>query len=542
MSCNNQSEIDLSFDPNNCLSFGDASSSCFPQDHSSSDNRPNSLRKRACPASQQQLLKQKAVDWRLCMSPQGLLFQLRLNTLGDLHRLLCSHFVFEKDHTRLPESFSSPQSPPRDPDQRCTLFLQQHSRYCEIELIPEKMKELDKFPSFKRKVMNHLFLIYASDCFSGLPPIPPTIRTRLLEKYYSNELSTPFLYSALAWAAKHTLVCHSNPFQQHLIWLADYFYEHAKASLEDMFDDNGIENIVASLNLHLFSKMKGHLEVAYTWLRHAIVLARVAELDRKDEGTDIEEKEFRNRIWLGLCLADVTSAVLCGTKLTVYTDELARMPRPKLLPGEGSHLRIYLKDFYHCIDTFIKLAYTPEIDWTLPDDALLDTLLRLALTLQRETMDALNAIANECPPRPENQVNCIALRTEAHFWLCWGNMYVHFLDAQVAPERLVTPAVQKLRALAFKECLKTGRVVLSFVVRGARAQNWCEYHPGETADAACWLLRRLVRIEGGVRTWVVGQLRDTTRELGCLEPDKIGIVKGLRRKLCEVIGELLEGA
>ncbi|KAL1916453.1 uncharacterized protein VTP21DRAFT_5644 [Calcarisporiella thermophila] len=388
-------------------------------------------------------------------------FQLRLNSLSDLHRLLSAHLVMEGV---TPPEFASiyqqhTYTEGDSGDFRCSLMkIPNPSPFTSKIFNPPVKPEI-----LSRRLETYLFHVYISDCCS-LMQHPD--RAAFLESYYREEMEPALLHTAVAISALHLLFMHrKTPVSNQLRRVVGELLERARLSLQDVFDMPSPQIVLAYLNMECCMRVLMREDDAYAFHTLAALMALALKMDREDpsEGDPIQ-REFQRRIWCFLCKMELIHVFVGGKPSLIDFDTLRNSPKGTPHSGDSEVYKSFLRNFTMEAQSFTQLAKFVDINFELPDIAITQHLISTAAFLQRDQLISMQS---------NNRSSMSRVHVGFRFWLRWCNMWQQFLRADIASNRHDTEILQQLRHKALEEYVKGLMHSTLLLQKAIRKQDWC---------------------------------------------------------------------
>ncbi|KAL1920802.1 uncharacterized protein VTP21DRAFT_11437 [Calcarisporiella thermophila] len=437
------------------------------------------------------------LDWTFLLTPEGLRFQLNLNTLTDLRRLLLAHFVTENGLrcVTIPnctadakqELLEIPLAAPR-----CTVFhatkewgsmisgnLKSAShaerdrlRKSDDTKLSARTKSNTVTTNVYNKIMDFLFNLYAATKCVYLFHHPS--HSVLLERYYQNKLHPLLIHSGIAWGAVHFLHYHKRTsYHKHLPSLIEPFLAKARAAVEDAFDEPNWEIVLGLLNMEFCERSMMRWDQAYEYHRLAVVMAQSLGCGKEElQCEDLAETELRKRIWYSLCVCETTHVMVFSKSPLINLKSMAMAPRPTLMPGEDEEVELLIFNLTTCLDFYFKFASYPDIEWSLPDHDILSAVTGIAALLRQDLLNVRSALSEE----KASKYHWVHVESESGFWVNWGAVWRRFLESNAPPGRLETPLMAQLKEIAIRECVKASRNAICMLEYAIRLNNWCRFN------------------------------------------------------------------
>ncbi|KAL1922563.1 uncharacterized protein VTP21DRAFT_10102 [Calcarisporiella thermophila] len=470
------------------------------------------------------------VGCQLLMTGKGLQFQLRLSTLGDVLRLFCAKDQQVSIGSSLLGDFElrADGKMPRwsTSTSRCTVLFRLGREFQNTST----MVGADLHPPLPPRLADFLFHVYASNC---LYIFQHPDRAELLERYYSRSLPATLLYPALAWAAAHTAASHSRiPYQKRLPELIPALLMKAKTAIEDAFDIPAEDTVLGLLTMWVHESENGNTASAHMYLKHAVVMARILNMER-EHGNSLHS-EMRRRIWCSLCVCDLLMVATEKTEPLIPLETILVSPHPKAMPGEGPETEIFLMVIVHMIGFFTRLFEIPELDLTQPDSEVVSSLVRVSILLKQRQLEGRRLIH-------EKRFACYewaAANVHAGFNNGWGHLWRRFLEARVPPERYHSPLMRELRDIAVQESAKVIQQFSSGLQEAARLHSWCRLVQLDAhVQDICHLFRCLSKHLPGHPIYIQSalSLAICVRTLGEQPEKDYGVVKRICHELVKTL-------
>ncbi|KAL1918890.1 uncharacterized protein VTP21DRAFT_2271 [Calcarisporiella thermophila] len=398
-------------------------------------------------------------------SAGALRFQLRLNSLTDLYRLLSGELY--EEGVILPFRYESFNLLDDDkPNVRCTIFrtLSQPKR------IGDNILSRTSKITVKKKIVDYLFNVYIGDCF--IPYKHPN-SAALLESYYRKELEPALVHTAIAFSAIHLLIMHpQTSMRKHLHSLAGTLIAQARSSLEDVFDTPSLQTVLAFLNMDVCMVSLCRFEDAYTYFSQAVLIALSLQLYKDDPNErDPVQREFRRRVWLSICKLEVTYRYNYGKPPKISLKHLFHSPKPTATLNDSEQYKFTLIIYMLELMGFRALMELKDIDWLLPDDAIVQQLVEIATYMH----NIWNQLHQYCDNAILQRYYTIEL--SGNFWIKWCILWQQFIQSNAPPGRLETDTMQQLGAKALSEYDKGLTNILLCLKNALLAQNWCKNYP-----------------------------------------------------------------
>ncbi|KAL1914244.1 uncharacterized protein VTP21DRAFT_9084 [Calcarisporiella thermophila] len=416
-------------------------------------------------------------SWSLLSTADALRFELRLTSVGDLHRLLSAQFMDKGSFLReyqfqcnLPvhgdQNFSS---------QRCTIF--------DVNLISKPIKEIDikqptKTNTIKRKLSDRLFHVYLSDCFYYL--MHPD-QASFLESYYQNELEPALVHTAIAFSAVHLLLAHPQTPKIRQVHLAiGRILTQARESLEDIFDAPSPQGVLAFLNMETCMRWLGRFDEAYSFYSQAVLMAFALRMDRDDPSDqDPVQIEFRRRIWSFICKRELSYSFEFDKPTLISLELIKNSPKPTVNSNDRVRYKVTLLHIMQEIIFATKMMELKNIDWSLPDFLITQQLLNLAAFLQRDLDELMFYSKDDILPKYHN------FDANLFFWLHWCLLWKCFIKSDAPPGRLETDTMQQLQAKALIEFVKGLTHSIKSLQAAISNRNWCKNYPFVVIQLIC---------------------------------------------------------
>ncbi|KAL1916450.1 uncharacterized protein VTP21DRAFT_5641 [Calcarisporiella thermophila] len=370
-------------------------------------------------------------------------FQLRLKTLGDLHRLLSAHLILDGI---VPPNFQplleQPAFAKQEPPQyNCSLMKLTYPRP-----LRDKILELPTKPAaLSRKLLDYLFHIYSSECCITLRHPDPA---GFLESYYNDEIEPPLLHVAFAFAAMHLIFTRkATPILKQVRGVVGELLENARLSLEDAFDKPSPQSVLAFLSMHSCVRILSRIEEGQAYLQQSVLMALALGMDKDglEQPTDDVQVVFRKRVWCLLCKFELMN-IFNSCQPPLIQPELAR--RTVIAERSQTH-NLSLLNFTLDIILALSGARITNIDWSLPDINIVHHLINTTAFLQREPFSFMQATSASF-----QRYRISITDMKSIFWMIWCNVWLQFLKLDVPPGRLETEAMQQLQAKALDEYIK----------------------------------------------------------------------------------------
>ncbi|KAL1918161.1 uncharacterized protein VTP21DRAFT_3427 [Calcarisporiella thermophila] len=352
-------------------------------------------------------------------TPNAIRFQLRLNSLTDLLRLFSAQFVLEgKPLSNFPFHFQIP-------DNVCNSRPIQHCSYFRVHHIPKPIenKEISRIKKsliVKRKLRDYLFHIYVKGCSNGDLHMHPN-HASFLESYYNNELEPILVHTAVARTAIHLLLAHpQTPIRDQLHSVVGSLLAQAMKSSEDAFDTPSPQIVAGFLNMNLCMTWLLRFETAYRFHSQAALVAVALQMDREDPNVvDPIEIEFRRRIWAAICYNELDYRFGYGKPELISLDTIIRSPKPTVALDDTGFYKISQSNF--------KILELRDIDWSLPDNPIIQQLISIAAFLQSghdETLQYCLEIVSR---------KCFLSEFRCNFWSDWCSLWRQFIKSDAPP-------------------------------------------------------------------------------------------------------------
>ncbi|KAL1916457.1 uncharacterized protein VTP21DRAFT_5648 [Calcarisporiella thermophila] len=424
-------------------------------------------------------------------SADALRFQLRLNSLTDLYRLLSAQYITEnKPLFDLPFQFQLPNYIyESEPIRRCTYF--------KIRSSPEPFENNEfrwtkKSTTVKRRLTDYLFHIYASGCVTrNVHPNPASF----LESYYHNELEPALVHTAVALSAIHLLLAHpQTPIRKQLHSAIGSLLVQAKQSLEDAFDTPSPQIVIAYLNMDSTMTWLARFEDAYTLYSQAALMALTLQMDKDDSSMrDPFEIEFRRRIWTKLCHREMFYRFGFDKPELISLDLVIRSPKPTVMNSDRVLYKLTLVYILTGIQFNVKLLEFRDIDWSLSDDLIIQQLVGIAAFLQRDHKETLKYCGENIAHNYHlSELHC-------NFWTDWCNLWRQFIKSDAPPGRLETDLMQQMREKALEEFIKGLFKTIAVIEAVIRSQCWCDNYPLLNIHSVCENTKLIVRIHSDIK-------------------------------------------
>ncbi|KAL1916456.1 uncharacterized protein VTP21DRAFT_5647 [Calcarisporiella thermophila] len=415
-------------------------------------------------------------DLRSVMT-NSLSYQLRLNTLTELHRLLSAQFVIEgKSADNRKFDFTLPIFGGNAPQtRRCTYF--------KVWYIPKPIEDktfqlATKAFNINRTLADYLFHIYVSDCFIHV--MHPK-RASFLESYYRDELEPALVHTAIAFSALHLLMTHPQTYVKRDLHLAmGSLLAQARRSLEEVFDNPSSEIVLAFLNMEGCMRWLARFEDAYNFYSLAALMALTLRMDKDDTNKkDLVQVEFQRRIWTCVCKRELHYRFGFNKPILISLESIYNSPKPTVGEGDSELYKFMLLRFMTEIVFSYKILRLTDIDWTLPDVKVAQQLVDIVEFLQREQNDFVqfcgkDVLLKHCPAG----VDCV-------FWTYWCAVWRQFIKSDAPPGRLETDLMKQLKAKAIDEYAKGLVNCIKSLKYAVRTQRWCKDYPFTTAQLIC---------------------------------------------------------
>ncbi|KAL1916463.1 uncharacterized protein VTP21DRAFT_5654 [Calcarisporiella thermophila] len=446
----------------------------------SSCAQSNSLRKKAANCAPSPY--QDEIDpCKYLLSGDGLRFQLKLNSLGDLHRLLSTQLLIEGI---APPDFSALIQPHYSANHPCTLFR--------THFLPEPIKDKVFSPpnkpfGLRRRLADYLFSVYLSDCFTWMQHPD---RSSLLEQYYRNELEPALVYTALAFSAVHVLLTHTQaPMLNQLRGVTGELLAKARSCLEDDFDSVTPHGVLAFINMETCLRALSQLTDAYGYYKQAALMGLSLEMD-KDYPAEVDavQKEFRKRIWWCVCKREVWYVHALGKPSLIPLETMRTSPIPTVMPNDSVKYRIALFLFEQEVLLCTKIAGVREIDWSLPDPTIVQNIVSVATFLQRHQV----MLMQQC--RKGNPHSEFVIEVDCSYWISWCNLWQPFLVSNAPPGRLDTNLMQQLKTLALEGYVKGLTEMTLLFQNNICKQSWCSFCPHLHVHLICEMHKFIVHV------------------------------------------------
>ncbi|KAL1922643.1 uncharacterized protein VTP21DRAFT_10182 [Calcarisporiella thermophila] len=509
-------------------------------------------------------------------NPQPFKFSLKLHTASDLYRLANNHsddptgatrlFLVQnrtrslpslsnahdrtetKGLTRLPSS-NGPAQHLRHP-----FYLKPFFNQCISESEPDEKVLADArvllqdTSMSRRHIIDGLFHIYASPCFILYQCVD---RADLLERFYRDELDFAFVYAAVAWAAQHSYLCHTHQPDQDLRAIAKASFEKARAHLEDVFDEPSELTVLASLTISDFLLAKPNYNSAYTYLGHAVSMARQLGLEKDDPGEkNLLRREARRRLCWALHMVDVSLAVFGGMPPMMAFQIRHHVARPVALPSESEDSRRCLAYVAQTAEIVLDMYTLPRIDPDVSEGRLLE-MVALTVSVFKRHLLSMEGLDGQDPRNLTwNELACLQT-----LWCFWAQFWFSLLSEggtdKEPPERQ-TPAQdkkrpmgvsQQLRSLGLQEVAKAACKISQYFNEIARRNSWCHFRFFTPTTLACHLHLFITRHhpDAAVRHRAMGHLVLTLNLLKKCTATRWPPVAGLLQWLQQTFDRLTQG-
>ncbi|KAL1921585.1 uncharacterized protein VTP21DRAFT_11301 [Calcarisporiella thermophila] len=405
------------------------------------------------------------------ISGQNLRFQLKLNSLGDLHRLLSAQLIL--DGVAPPDFIPAARPPSPKNNQkanRCTLLKWSFPKPLEDKDLRLPPKSL--VPG--RRLLDHLFHVYTSECFlSSYMPHPN--RAAFLESYYRGKIEPALLHTACAYAAIHLLLMHAEtPTLKQVRTVVGDLVAKAKACLEESFDSPSPYVVLAFLNMEACMRVLSRINEAYMYHTQAALMALALRMDIDDPSEhDAARIEFHRRIWSFLCRMEILNVYMDRRRSIIPLDVIRKSTRASVKPNESKRYKIFMLNLMVDIISCSKFAHFTDIDWTLPDAAIAQKLFSITAFLQQEHILRLKQGSEH------KLLDSDMLFTDisSTFWIHWCCIWQLFIESDIPPRRLETDLMKQLQAKAYEEYAKGVFNATHHLEASIRGQDWCKFFP-----------------------------------------------------------------
>ncbi|KAL1921109.1 uncharacterized protein VTP21DRAFT_10825 [Calcarisporiella thermophila] len=413
--------------------------------------------------------------WHLSTA-DALRVELRLNSLGDLERLLSAQFIGLTAYLHENRfQFNFPGDGDSISSRPCTLFF--------YNLISKPVKEITfkksaKTPAVKRKLLDYLFHTYLSGCFVGL--MHPD-EASFLDSYYRNELEPALVYTATAFSAVHLLVAHPQaPIIGKLRIVIGEILTQAQQSLENIFDVPSPHAVLAFLNMENCMRWLGRFDDAYRFYSHAALMSLSLRLHNDDPGEhDHIQIEFRKRIWALIFKRELTYRLSFNKPALISLEIVKNSSKPTVNSNDRVGFKLFMLLAMMDVISAEEYTYLRDIDWSLPDHLIVHHVLSIAILLQKELAELKHYCDNELLNKYYN------FDSEFYFWLQWCTLWQCFIKSNAPPGRLETDLMKQLREKALNEYIKGLLHSLMSLKTAISRQNWCKDYPFVAIQIIC---------------------------------------------------------
>ncbi|KAL1924644.1 uncharacterized protein VTP21DRAFT_4298 [Calcarisporiella thermophila] len=474
----------------------------------------------------------REISCELFSNADALCFQLRLNSLGDLHRLLSAQFIdngnnllhnlYQTDTLALDNDFFSSRPLP--------LFVNKFT--FPLPINQNDLKWPAKPTGIGRKLAEHLFYVYLNDCCSLI--MHPN-RAAFLESYYRGELEPAMIHTAIAYSALHLMLAHPQmPLVRHLHHFVGGLLEKARQSLEDIFDIPSLQSVLAFLNMEGCMVWLARFDDAYRFYSQAVLMAFSLQMDKHvPHVQDPEQLEFQRRIWALICKNELRYSFELGKPALISFEVIKNSPKPTPNSSDSVRYKIFLLYVMTHISITSKLLEIKEVDWSLPDITIAHQLINAAASLQKGHSE-LKEFSNT----HDLQRYCI-FDPDFNFWVCWCLLWRRFIKSDAPDGRLETDLMQQLRIHALNEYVNGLSHHIASLRNAIRAKNWCKNFPFLYVQVICenckfitsahpnialrrWIFRELVVIlsllssiknKGVIEHWLIQRITETLEEM-----------------------------
>ncbi|KAL1917977.1 uncharacterized protein VTP21DRAFT_3243 [Calcarisporiella thermophila] len=512
-------------EPPNSTPAAKESSSADPDEACSDDSTPPEPR----PTIIAKLSPDDASDWNFILTSAGLRFQLRLRSLGDLHRLLSASYIF--DNASLPEF---PPTFPRDnaeckPLPRCTIFSWHFPKPVRQDMLIPAVKN---YGGFTRSLVDYLFHFYVSGCLNYFQHPD---RPAFLESYYRGEIEPVLLYTAITRAALHLLLKHMDCSMLRQIQnVIEHLLVRAITLLEEAFDSPSPQSVLAFLNMSCCMRRMYQLEKAYTYHKQAVLMALALRMNQDDPSErDSMRIELQRRIWCFLCKNELLNSGVYGRPWILTLETIRNSPKVTLGPCDTNEYRLFLISFELDIAYHTKLARFSNIDWSQPDQAIVRNLVSIAALLQHDVHVNLGYILGVVTSIHQKHM----INIKHDFWINWCYLWQQFIESDAPPRRMGSELMQQLRAKALDEYLKGVTNVTSCWRTALRDRAGCsKYLPSHNF---CHMYKFIASHHPNrtIRRHIFGQLGQIFR---LLKSDQSPATLGVKLQIHEVVKALEE--
>ncbi|KAL1922561.1 uncharacterized protein VTP21DRAFT_10100 [Calcarisporiella thermophila] len=392
------------------------------------------------------------MDCNFLMTGKELRFQARLSSLGDLLRLFRLHDIEVKSSPSIPLTTANSTAlngqPQGNSVKRCSILLRfdlgfQNSRKTSSL---NRLSEGEGASLLPPKLADFLIHVYASDCFYMFQHPD---RAGFLDRYYARAIPPALLHPALAWAAVHVTSTHfRSPYRRKMRKITAYLLEEARAALADAFDLPAEDTVLGLLTMCICESERDNNATAFKYLWHAVVMARVLQMDREQGKSAMAE--VRRRIWYALCLCDILATVTGSMESLIPLEVISSSTPPRVVSDESAEAEFLLWNLVHGVGFLVQILDIPDLDFTMSDAEIINSLKRVS-TLLQQRYDEGSRLAKEERFSPHPWISII-LQTE--FYSSWGQLWRRFLEAEVPPDRFDTPLMGELRSVALQESIK----------------------------------------------------------------------------------------
>ncbi|KAL1923988.1 uncharacterized protein VTP21DRAFT_7023 [Calcarisporiella thermophila] len=338
---------------------------------------------------------------------------------------------------------------------------------------------------------DHLFLVYTSNCFFNFRHPDMTI---FLEQYYEKKLPPALVNTAIAWAAVHLVFAHPNNFLINRVRpVMNWLLEQARESLEEVFDSQSPQTVLAFLNMDATLILMYRMEEAYSYFHHAALLALSLKMERDDPNERNKVQiEYRRRIWCMLCKRELNYVYFSGKPPVIGLDIIRKSPVATIWPSDNRAYRMFLVNYVLDILFSTKLSGFVDIDWSLSDAEIAQYLIGISALLQHDLSTNLHY--------NEEELAWINVEFGTMFWVNWCGVWQKFIESDAPPQRMDSPLMQQLRAKAFEEYARGAKNATTFLQSAIRLQNWCRYYLCLYAHNVCEIHKFIARTHPNFNT------------------------------------------
>ncbi|KAL1923956.1 uncharacterized protein VTP21DRAFT_6991 [Calcarisporiella thermophila] len=378
-------------------------------------------------------------------SGDGLRLQLKLNSLGDLHRLLSAYFILENiSPPDLFHGFTSKNLTESGlGSRRCTLL----NRHFPTPIQDKIFKPSVHRPSFvSRRLADYLFYVYVSDCNYGFQHPD---RASFLESYHRGELSSELICTALANSAIHLLCRHGySLMMQQIRKIVGDLLAQARLCLEEVFDTPSLYIVLSFQNLEDCMRKLLRYDDAYVYHRQAVLMALALGLETDDPNEQDEMQiELRRRIWSYLCHSEMVSVNMDGRPRLISLGIIRNSPKATVHSKDGERYKLFLASLFVDIEFSTKFERFQDIDWTQLDIEIVQNVIGIAALLQQD----LHSTLRNGSTSDEELRQMLSNGVGYNFWIDWCSLWQRFIESEAPPQRIEGELMKELRVKAMNE-------------------------------------------------------------------------------------------